>query len=122
MILLLVKLCKFFSPIGQIPREEDARRELWSEVGLRIVALTLRASPPPLPPLSASQDLEDSVPYTPGRGSGEESEESNGSHETGGHGGEEEEAARNRTLLLEAIQQFSKQWRVTPHVFFMLGK
>jgi hypothetical protein len=84
------------------------------------VALTLRAPPPPSP-VSPSQAL-DSVPAAPGRDSGGESEDSNASHGTGGQEGEEEEAARNRTLLLEAIHQFSKQWRVTPHVFFMLGK
>ncbi len=84
------------------------------------MALTLRAPPPP--PVSPSQAL-DSVPAAPGRDSGGESEDSNASHGTGGkEGDEEEEAARNRTLLLEAIHQFSKQWRVTPHVFFMLGK
>jgi hypothetical protein len=82
------------------------------------VALTLRAPPPPVSP---SQTL-DSVTATPGRDSSGESEDSNASHGTEGHEGDEEEAARNRTLLLEAVHQFSKQWRVTPHVFFMLGK
>ena len=84
------------------------------------MALTLRAPPHP-PPVSPIQAL-DSVTATPGRDSGGESEDNNASHGTGGQEGEEEEAARNRTLLLEAIHQFSKQWRVTPHVFFMLGK
>ncbi len=83
------------------------------------MALTLRAPTPPL--VSPSQAL-DSVQCAPGRDSGGESEDSNASHGTGGQEGDEEEAARNRTLLLEAIHQFSKQWRVTPHVFFMLGK
>ncbi len=83
------------------------------------MALTLRAPPPS--PLSPSQAL-DSVHAAPGRDSGGESEDSNASHGTGGQESDEEEAARCRTLLLEAIHQFSKQWRVTPQVFFMLGK
>ena len=32
------------------------------------------------------------------------------------------EAGQNRAHLLEAIQGFARHWKVTPHVFFMLGK
>jgi hypothetical protein len=32
------------------------------------------------------------------------------------------QASHNRAVLLEAMQDFSKHWKVAPHVFFVLGK
>jgi hypothetical protein len=120
-------------------------------VGLRIVALTLRAAaaavdqdPPPVQqqehgpsiecgPVGATSQVLDAVP------AGEENVNisvscvedilmtGGGSRGTTEDEAEEavaddDEAMENRTVLLGAIQNFSKHWKVTPPIFFMLGQ
>ena len=91
-----------------MPREEEegGGGEVWSEVGLRIVGLTLRPSSPP-PPVAPGPPAGEDMPAPAGGGEA---------------GGSEDEAGRHRKILLDAIQDFATHWKVTPHVFFMLGK